>query len=520
MYKTLIVDDEILDLEGMRTFIPWTELGLEVVDAVNNGFEAMNALDREAIDVLVTDVHMPSMSGLELVKKAKELYGGIKVIFVSGYQDFNYVKQAISLNAYSYVLKPMDDSELIDALKKIVLELDGERQREKTEQAYRVIAKNEYLLQLLEGGVTDETSNILLEHYGLKNVSWPARAAAIEIDDLSWKLDPLPEHLKQEWFNRFYESALPMFEAEGIHHVCRTSNQRIFLLIESGMQDPDLESVIHHLHELHPFSVTVGLGGRAEHLVALRESYVEALTALDYKLILGKGKVIDHHKLIFEDVEERVDTDIPLEQLLNAVLHYDLVKISDEVDRLFMMAAGMRTKAQIQFYVMNIWMRLEGQLKSISENMFQALQHDGLSKPDIMLKYETIDDIRSWLRYRLFSAAEIIQNKRQKKSAKLVEEMIRYVKQQIHENVTLKEVADYLSFSPNYLGSLFKEVTGTNFSEYVITMRMEKAGELLRDPRIKIYEVADQVGYRYMPYFSRQFKEVFGMTPGEFRRKM
>ncbi|MBZ4328861.1 AraC family transcriptional regulator, partial [Mycobacterium tuberculosis] len=80
----------------------------------------------------------------------------------------------------------------------------------------------------------------------------------------------------------------------------------------------------------------------------------------------------------------------------------------------------------------------------------------------------------------MFSAAEIIQNKRQKKSAKLVEEMIRYVREQLHDNVTLKEVADYLSFSPNYLGSLFKEVTGTNFSEYVITMRMEKAGELLK----------------------------------------
>ncbi|MEI0740007.1 response regulator [Paenibacillus sp. JTLBN-2024] len=131
MYKALIVDDEILDLEGMRTFIPWTELGLEVVDAVHNGFEALSVMERESIDVLVTDVHMPGMSGLDLVRKAKELYGRIKVIFVSGYQDFNYVKQAISLHAYNYVLKPMDDTELTEALKKIVLELDAERQREK-----------------------------------------------------------------------------------------------------------------------------------------------------------------------------------------------------------------------------------------------------------------------------------------------------------------------------------------------------------------------------------------------------
>ncbi|MBE9913150.1 response regulator [Paenibacillus donghaensis] len=520
MYKTLIVDDEILDLEGMRTFIPWNELGMEVVGAVNNGFEAMNVMEREKIDVLVTDVHMPSMTGLELVKKAKELYGRIKVIFVSGYQDFNYVKQALSLNAYSYVLKPMDDMELIEALKKVVKELDLEKQRERTEQAYRQIAKNEYLLLLLEGIISEETASILLENYGLKHVNWPIRAAALEIDDWAWKLDPLPEHLKQDWINRFYESAQTVFKAEGIEHICRTSKQRIFLLIENGMNEQNLESVIQRLHELHPFSVTVGLGCKADHLLKLRESYSEALTALEYKLIVGKGKVIDHSRLEFEGETETQTTELPLEPLVNAVLHYDLVKISDEVDQLFTVAAGMRSKVQIQFFVLDIWMRLEGQLKSISDNMFQALQHDGLSKPDIMLQYETLDDIRSWLRYRLFSAAEIIQNKKQKKSAKIVEEMIRYVKQQIHDNITLKEVADHLSFSPNYLGMLFKEVTGTNFSEYVIQMRMEKAGELLKDPRIKIYEVADRVGYRYMPYFSRQFKEVFGMTPGEFRRKM
>lgn len=85
--------------------------------------------------------------------------------------------------------------------------------------------------------------------------------------------------------------------------------------------------------------------------------------------------------------------------------------------------------------------------------------------------------------------------------------------------MTLKELADHFSFSPNYLGALFKEETGTNFSEYVTAARMEKAGQLLQNPAVKIYEVAEQVGYRYLPYFSRQFKESFGMTPAQYRRR-
>ncbi|GAB6989017.1 response regulator [Paenibacillus pini] len=519
MYKVLIVDDEILDLEGMRTFIPWTELGLEVVGAVNNGFDAIGFIESQHIDILVTDVHMPGMSGLELAKKSLELSNHIKIVFVSGYQDFNYVKQAISLNAYSYVLKPMDDNELIGVLIKIKGELDDEKIRYNTEEAYRQIAKNEYMLQLLEGVINDDTIDILLHNYGLNQIAWPAKAAVLEIDDLSWKLEKLDEHVKQEWFNHFYESVVTVFKQIEIRHMCRTSKQRIFLLAESRIQVDDLKSLISEIHTMHPFTVTIGLGHEANDLYELRHSYGKALTALEYKLILGKGKVIEQNALEYSDAEDIINTDIPLEPLFNAILNYQLVTISDEIDRLFISAANLRSKFKIQFFVMHVLMRLDSYLKSINENLVAAIQMD-TNKPDIVLQYETINDIRSWLRYRLFAAAEIIQSKKQKKSAKLVDEMIRYVKDQLHDNVTLKEVADYLSFSPNYLGSLFKEVTGTNFSEYVIALRMEKAGELLKDPRIKIYEVADRVGYRYMPYFSRQFKEVFGMTPGEFRRKI
>ncbi|SFE25336.1 Helix-turn-helix domain-containing protein [Paenibacillus catalpae] len=264
MYKVLIADDEVLDLEGMRMFIPWTELGLEVVAACNNGFDAYEVLKDGNIDILVTDVHMPSMSGLELARKVQETEGcgDLRVIFVSGYQDFHYVKQALSLRAYSYVLKPMDDAELVEALVHVTKELDEVSRRQEEERQWR----------------------------------------------------------------------------------------------EAARRSP-------HRHQQLPEPVELG------------------------------------------------------------------------------------------------------------------------------------------------------------KHTKLVQEMIAYMKEHLHRSLTLKEVADRFAFSPNYLGLMFKEEMGVGFSEFVITMRMEKAGELLKDPKVKIYEVADQVGYRYMPYFSRQFKETFGMTPIEFRRQ-
>ncbi|MFD1955410.1 response regulator [Paenibacillus thailandensis] len=297
MYKVLIADDEMLDLEGMRRFIPWSELGLEVVAAVHNGYDACDVLNRQDVDILVTDVHMPSMSGLELARKALELAADIRIVFVSGYQDFHYVKEALALKAYSYVLKPMDDAELAEVLRRITTELDEKRRERETYENYRRLAS---LIQ-------DEQTRSWLEQRR--------------------KAGPAADRTKQE--------------------------------------------------------------GRA----------------------------------------------------------------ADEANSACAGPPG----------------------------------YSAAAKPF--------------------------------KNGKLMNLMIAYIRDNLHRNLTLKEIADRFSFSPNYLGVMFKEETGTNFSEFVTAARMEKAGQLLQNPAVKIYEVAEQVGYRYLPYFSRQFKETFGMTPAQYRRR-
>lgn len=275
VYKVLLADDEHLDLEGMRTFIPWSELGMEVVGAVSNGFSACELMERQAIDILVTDVNMPHMSGLELARRAMDRKPDVRVVFVSGHQDFHYVKQALSLKACSYVLKPMDDDELVASLRQITLELEHEANRKRTEEQY---------LKMMQA-----------------------------------------------------------LQAQGVE------------------------------------------------------------------------------------------------------------RLEDE------------------------------QGPQVAEQLAGARPVPGCSR--------------------------------------LIREIIATMQERLHENLTLKNIAQQFAFSPNYLGHLFKEETGQGFSEMLTELRMERARELLKDPKVKIYEVAGQVGYRYIPYFSRQFKETFGMTPMEFRKR-
>ena len=190
MYNVLLVDDEELDLEGMKRFIPWAELGMEVKGCVNNALSACEVLDKHAIDILISDVNMPYMSGLELARIALQRKPKIRIIFVSGYQEFSYVQQALSLNAYSYVLKPMEDSELIASLMKVKQDLDEELKLREVEEAYQdliPIAKSDMLLRLFEG---EDTSNReymekLMKTHELDRLKWPVRVAVMELDLIS-----------------------------------------------------------------------------------------------------------------------------------------------------------------------------------------------------------------------------------------------------------------------------------------------------------------------------------------------
>lgn len=521
MYKVLLADDEVLDLEGMKTFIPWEELGLEVVDAVNNGFAAYSLLEREKIDILVTDVRMPNMSGLELAQKALEKQEDLRVIFVSGYQDFNYVKQALSLNACSYVLKPMDDKELIDSLVKVRQDLDKERKTHETQQAYKQmipIVKNEYLLQLLEGELHPRSMEVLESEYGFDRFCWPGRVAVLETDDLSWKLNPYDDKQRRDFLIEFYGKVIALCDGFRIRYVCRITKQRMAFLLDQEADMSGLNEFIDLAKQSYPFTITVGVGEAAHCLAGLQDSYKKALEALDYKMFYGKGKLIDFHDIRSAEIEDVKNLDIRLDSLFAAMTNYDLVNIYDELEKLFRLARSLHSKFAIHNFAMFLIMKLDGYLHTLNEDLFQLLGME-LQNLDILLQFETIDDIQSWLRRRSFEISEMIHVKKQKKNWKLIHEIIGYVQQRLHQNITLRDVADQFSFSPNYLGHLFKEDTGKNFSEYVISLRMEKARELLKDNKYKIYEVADQVGYRYLPYFSRQFKDTYGMTPLEFRRK-
>ncbi|GAA0136783.1 response regulator transcription factor [Paenibacillus sp. YSY-4.3] len=523
MYKVLLADDEMLDLEGLKRFIPWSELGLEVIDAVSNGFAACEVIKHRPVDILVTDINMPNMSGLELARKAIEKKPDIRIVFVSGYQDFHYVKQALSMKACSYVLKPVDDDELIASLQTIRQELELEGKRKEAEEHYQSMipmAKNELLIRLLEGELQGDESEVLTKlaaANGLFALQGPLRAAVIEMDDLNWRNQSRPEEAGQS--DDLLQEMNKLLLECGMQHACKLSKRRLAVIIQGDRVNECFAALYDAVNSKLAIPMTIGLGEPVQEISLLPQSYKQALEALDGKMFIGRGHIIKYEEVRrTPEMKDARTLDIRLDALFKAMSNYELVKIHDEIDNLFQSVSTLRSKFTIYNLAIYIVFKLEHYLSTLDEDLSKMLGFE-LSNLDIVLKFDMMDDIRSWLVRKAFEISETLRRRESSQCSRLIRDILSTMQEQMHENITLKDIAHKFSFSPNYLGHLFKEEVGKTFSEMLVQLRMEQACELLRNPKLKIYEVADQVGYRYIPYFSRQFKETYGMTPMEFRKR-
>lgn len=521
MYKVLLVDDEELDLEGMKRFIPWDDLGMEVVDGVNNALSACEIIKNEDIDILVSDVNMPYMSGLELARIALEHKPNIRIIFVSGYQEFSYVQEALSLKAYSYVLKPMNDKELISSLLKVKRDLDDELKHREVEMAYHEmipIVKSDFLIRLLEREESEESLAKMSISYEFDQLNWPIRVAVMELDNLSWR-QAGSLATQKELARAFMQHIQQAIAEMGMIPYCKLSSQRVAILLEDSNFNAVVDTLMDSVQQQLTTSMTTGIGEPVYTLDQLQLSYRQAVEAVEGKMFLGKGNVIKYEDVSAEPgmldakmLDERMNT------LLKAMEEYELVQICDELEKLFGSIRNLRSRFTVHNMSNYIIWKLEQYLSSRNEDLFELLGME-IQHLDILMQFETVSDIRSWFIQRIFEISERLYEKSNSRDGKFIRSVIETMKERMSENITIKDIAQHFSFSPSHIGFLIKERSGSTFNELLVQLRMEKACELLKEPGLKIYEVADQVGYRYLPYFSRQFKEKFAMTPMEYRKR-
>lgn len=523
MYRVVLVDDEELELLGIQKLVPWKDLQMEVTAACPDGFSVLKYLEENEADVLVSDIRMPIMSGLELASKAQKLYPGLKLLFVSGYEDFQYAKQALSMQASGYILKPVNDNELIGALQSVRAALDdeqGQKKREQSIQESMVYLKNELLERCLEGTSDCEAVIALIEQFNLGTHSGSLRAAVMELEEPDWRSTPYGGAASSDDRSALlFDSVSRLCQSAGIGMYCKLSPRRLAIVLEESVETSRLQRIMDEISELHAVTLTVGLGREVRRLDDLHQSYAEACKALSMKMFQGKGKLIAYLEARAEAQASALNVESIVDSLLLAMSGYDLVGIVDQMEELFQQVKNIENPSAVRNYSLFVVSRLDTYLNGLNESLFTLTQKEGQTM-DRLFQFETIDDIHSWLRRRIFEISEHLHNKKQRKNMKLIGQIQQYIDERLGDSLSLKEVAQAFSFSPNYLGHLFKEETGELFSDYMNRKRMELAKRLLGDTSMKVYDVADRVGASTLAYFSKQFKDYTGLTPGEYRKQL
>lgn len=546
MYSVVVVDDEQYDLEGLVQFMPWAELDMEVVGSFHDAFSALEYIRQQHIDLLVTDIHMPIMSGLELAEQALQLQPQLKLVFVTGHEDFQFAKRALTMQACSYVLKPVDDDELIDVLQQIAARLRQAEQEQKQLQTMKssmLYVKHELLRRCLLGVYDEHIAAALTQQYALFSTAISQHVAIVEVDDTRWKLQQFDELEKKQQLEQVYHLFTRLCAQHHIELYCQLTPHRYALLLnesqelQPGRTNPQISSPhdglqsqsswqhmllswIAQIEQQLDFTITIGVGSAVRHIDRLQLSFNQALQALSSKMVCGKRTVIIYRQRMAADTAQSWSGDIEalLKGLYSDIAHYDLVAIVDRIEQLFAYAADLPNETSVYQFVLYWISKLEGCMEQDNEDLYELLQSDR-SQWEIMLQFETVEDIERWLRNILFKLSESIYCRKRSQPSRLVQEVQQYIAQRLDENITLKRAAQQFAFSPNYLGYMFKNEVGSSFNEYVTKLRMEKAKSLLQDPSKKVYEVASAIGYKDLTYFSKQFKEFTGMTAGDYRKR-
>lgn len=523
IYNVLLVDDEKLDLEVLQRFTPWEQLDMTIVGTVHGGGAAMNLLQEKHVDLLITDIQMPIMSGLELAEQARSMFPQLKIIFISAYDDFQYAKRAISMNASSYILKPVDDQELLNTLQLVreQLKYEQEQMKKKEEMESSLpLLQNEMMYQWLQGTIE---YRLLYRFHEKYDGFWQGEqccVSIIEMDDLAWKLKTFSEDQRRFAIDHVFRLISDYIQVNQLGIYCKTGDDKVIIVMGGSEHDPatTMQTLVDHVHNHSNLTITVGLGSRVDSMQDAPLSYRKANEALATKMFIGKCRVITIKQTEREIVQTSLDLEQIMEKMFEATVNYNPVLIHDSLEQLFEMVQSLKDKLSVYNFALYAISKTDFFLQSLNVSLYDLLSID-LKNLNVLYDFETIDDIKSWLRRQLYEVSEHLHNKKKNPNRKLIDEIEKYVEENLKTSLQLRNVATVFGFSPNYLGYLFKEVTDEQFGEFVTRKRMEKARQFLQDPKLKIFEAAHLVGYQNLTMFSRHFKQNFGLPPADYRKQ-
>lgn len=535
MYKIVVVDDELWFRQGIKGSIQWSLYNTEIVGEACDGEEALEVIERECPDIVFADIRMPVMDGLELASIITEKYPEMKIIIVSGYEEFEYAKKAINLGVSYFLTKPVEASQLIEVVNKVNEEISQSRKdkidRIKIDEQLREslpLLREKFFNSLINGEIRNVAEiqqkleflniNIELQQFlifvldieyidGLISSQYEKNRQMIRV----LISNTLKEVIQEEnimFFNGFHENIVGLaaynMAMDGMLINIRIS--KLFAKFKSLLQ------------KQMNLSVSIGVGRVSSDWNKVNEVYREAIDAVKHKLFLGKGQVIFYQDITINKKDSHYCRFTDREELLDALKVCDLDKVKSILKGNFeelikMTYLDIDKIQQIYFPVLSDISNLIEEMGEFAERIFTGNPFKEL------MQLATLEDINSWMISICSKVTEIITDLRFQNNKKSVEKVMAYISNNFNKDISLNSAAEYVFLSPAYLSRMLKKETGKSFIEYVMGARIERAKLLLRTTDKKTYEIAKEVGYNDIRYFAKLFKTMEGVTPNQFREK-
>lgn len=524
MYRVLIVDDEKIVRNGLKTHFPWNAHGLTVVGEAANGLEACAFLKEETVDIVITDVCMKKMDGIELARFLRENYPYIKIIFISGYDDLDYIRQALKLDVVDYILKVISFDELGMTLDRVRQNLDTDHKQialmrsmeERLSQSVPLLQER-LLVSLIRDDIIQTQE--LEERILFLDLSLRADRNYIL---LVMRLTDFYSHQmgKTERDRQLFELMLQTIISELLYdepdYILFPSAVDELVIVLTKREDVDFNEHIldvamrlsYGVEKRLNVCVRIGISQEFIGYPNMRKGYQSAVRALIEGYALRNNDVLvdqESCEPLYEQLEK---------QMLTAIEQQDN-KALDRLEKQLRQIDDQYQLKHILFYLMIAMSRVEYNNRlSIGE-----VHHAELSRTCEAFFYApTVDDMVRQVLQKYECILSEMAKKRENQVNFIVASIKRYIESEYTNNISLTEIAEHACLSPTYVSQLFKKETGSNITDYITDLRIECAKTLLCDPQIKLYNVCSRIGFISPAYFSRLFKKHTGMTPSEYRR--
>ncbi|MBP5532916.1 MAG: response regulator transcription factor [Lachnospiraceae bacterium] len=516
MYRVLFADDESSIRRGIKCLLDWESMGFSTDYEAENGQEALDIIKKYNPDLILLDIRMPKLHGTEVIKAAREAGFTGKCIILSGYSDFTYAQTAIRYNVDFYLTKPIDEDDLLEAVTYVKKLLDDERSKDTYIDVYRNKARDVILKEIITGEAEEKTyEQPALDELGLNYDTYQV----VIYENFSKKLSSLTYD---------FADLLNISNTDNKTFECTRIDQNDVILLKGAVSLKQFNDFLAHYDSTPPQAgspmdtIFICYGTPVSSVKEVAASYSQALALINRRFFCAQGQ----HTLSYDELPK---ADAKDNQLSNKLLTKYAELLTDHLqtynrkrvaETLYALEEYLYTVNDTIDSVKLFMTDLYLQIKETISHLYGA---EKIPFPTNSSIIELISTKYYLYEIILFFSGqfEMIMNATGNSSRdSILDDVIYYIDHNYQNNIKLETIAPLFGYNSAYLGKIFNKAVNESFNSYVDHIRIEHSKELLKQNKLKVYEISERIGYNNVDYFHKKFKKYVGMSPAEYRRSL